>query len=160
MTTPNQVVGKFTAENIVAVFRAVPESNGTYADVARVAEDYDGGVHPRTIRNWVQTGNADVRNGNNATAYARFAIIYADWLKEHGGAEGDRDRDRELDRALEIIARTCQCGKPKMLLEDGTLAERCRACQEIDATSRRGRRRTASTQDGIAGQQHQIGNGA
>ena len=155
MTTPNRGVDKFTAENIVAVLRGVPESNGTYADVARVAEDYDGDVHPRTIRNWVQTGNADVRNGNNATAYARFAIIYADWLKEHGGA----GRARELDRALEIIARTCQCGKPKMLLEDGTLAERCRACQELDATSRRGRRQTASTQDGIAGQQHQIGNG-
>ena len=145
MTTPNRGVGKFTTQNLVAVLRAVPESNGTYADVARVAQDYDGDVHPRTIRNWVQAGNADIRDGNNATAYARFAKIYKDRLAEHCNAE--TNRTRELDHALEILACTCQCGKPKMLLEDGTLAGPRRACQELNATPRRGRHRTAPTQE-------------
>ena len=85
MTTPNRGVGEFTTENIVAVLRAVPESNGTYADVARIAEDYDGDVRSHNIANWVQAGNADISNGNNATAYARFATIYQDRLKERGG---------------------------------------------------------------------------
>lgn len=80
MTTPNRSVGKFTAQNIVAVLRAVPESNGTYADVTRVAEDCDGDVHSGTIANWVQAGNADIRNGDNV----RFAKIYKDRLKEQG----------------------------------------------------------------------------
>ena len=145
MTTPNRGIGKFTMQNLVAVLRAVPESNGTYADVARVAEDYDGDVHPRTIHNWVQAGNADMREGRNATAYARFAKIYEDRLAEHCNAE--TNRSRELDHALEILARTCQCGKPKMLLEDGSLAEWCRACQELDTTPFCGRCRTAPTQE-------------
>ena len=36
---PNKTrgVGLFTAENIVAVIRAIPESDGTYRDVARKA---------------------------------------------------------------------------------------------------------------------------
>ena len=123
-----------------------PRENGTCADVARVAEDYDGDVRSHNIANWILAGNADIRNGNNDTDYARFAKIYEDLLKEHGGAEANRTR--ELDRALEILARTCACGNEKRLLEDGTLAERCRACQELDATPRCGRRRTASTQDG------------
>ncbi len=40
MTTPSRGVGKFNVQNLVAIFRAVPESNGSYADVARVAQDH------------------------------------------------------------------------------------------------------------------------
>ena len=87
MTTPNRGVNKFTAQNLVAVLRAGPESNGTDADVARVAGDYDGGVRSHNVANWVQAGNADIRNGNNATACARFSKIYTDQLKEYGEGE-------------------------------------------------------------------------
>ena len=146
MTTPNRGVGKFTAQNLVAIFRAVPESTGTYADVTRVAADYGGDFRPHTIAIWVQAGNADIREGNNATAYARFAKIYADLREEHCSAEVNRSR--ELDRALETIARTCECGQEKMLLEDGSVAEQYRACYELDKTPRRGRYRTASAQAG------------
>lgn len=121
MTTPNRGVGKFATQNLVAVL----ESNGTYADVVRVAEDYDGDVRSHTIANWVQAGNADMRKGNNATAYARFSKICADRLKEHGGAEANRAR--ELDCALEILERACECGNEKMLRDDGARAEPCRA---------------------------------
>ena len=44
---PNKTrgVGLFTAENIVAAIRAIPESDGTYRDVARKAEQYGGNFH-------------------------------------------------------------------------------------------------------------------
>ena len=38
MPNTTRGVGMFTAENIVAVVRAIPESDGTYRDVARKAE--------------------------------------------------------------------------------------------------------------------------
>ena len=40
MPNTTRGVGLFTAENIVAVLRAIPESDGTYRDVARKAEKY------------------------------------------------------------------------------------------------------------------------
>ena len=51
---PNKTrgVGLFTAENIVAVLRAIPESDGTYRDVARQAEQYGSKVQYHTISNW------------------------------------------------------------------------------------------------------------
>jgi len=141
VTTPSPGVGKFTTQNLVAIFRAIPESNGTYVDVARVAEDHGGDFRPHTIAIWVQAGNADIRKGNNHTAYARFAQIYADLLEEHCSAE--TNHSRELDRALETIARTYQCSNEKMLFADGTLADQCQVCHALDATPRRGRRRMA-----------------
>ena len=41
---PNKTrgVGLFTAENIVAVLKAIPESDGTYRDVARKPESTEG----------------------------------------------------------------------------------------------------------------------
>ena len=55
----------------------------------------------------------------------------------------DANRSRELDRAFDILERTCECGTEKMLAPDGSLADRCRECQERD---RRGLQyRTART---------------
>ena len=50
---PNKTrgVGLFTAENIVAAIRAIPESDGTYRDIARKAEQYGGNVQYHTISN-------------------------------------------------------------------------------------------------------------
>ncbi len=56
MPNTTRGVGLFTAENIVAVIRAIPESDGTYRDVARKAEQYGGTVHYHTISNWVSHG--------------------------------------------------------------------------------------------------------
>ena len=64
MTTLNRGVGKFTTQSLAA-FRAMPETNGAYADVA---EDHDGGVHPHSIAGWTQNGNADIRGNKDATA--------------------------------------------------------------------------------------------
>ena len=146
MTTLQRGIGNFTTQNLVAVFRAVPQSNGTYVDVARIAEELGSHIHAQTIARWMKAGNADIRKGDNATAYARFAKIYKDRLKEHGGAEVNRSR--ELDYALEIIAGTCACGKQKMLLEDGTGVDQCQVCHALDAPPRHGRLRTAPSPTG------------
>ena len=45
MPNTTRGVGLFTAENIVAVLRAIPESDGTYRDVARKAQQYGGNFH-------------------------------------------------------------------------------------------------------------------
>ena len=77
---PNKTrgVGLFTAENIVAVIRAIPESDGTYRDVARKAEQYGGNFHHQTIANWIRHGRADLEAGQPSTAYARFTKRYQD----------------------------------------------------------------------------------
>ena len=121
-------VGLFTAENIVAVIRAIPESDRTYRDVARKAEQYGGNCHYHTISNWVSHGRADVQAGQPSTAYARFTKRYKELVDEHCGP--DNNRNREFDRALEILERTCECGNDKMLMLDGTLGDSCRECKE------------------------------
>ena len=138
---PNKTrgVGLFTAENIVAVIRAIPESDGTYRDVARKAEQYGGNVQYHTISNWASHGRADLEAGQPSTAYARFTKLYKELVDEH--CKPDNNRNRELDQALEILKRTCECGNDKMLLPDGKLADQCQECQEIDGQGRRQRRR-------------------
>ena len=78
MSNKTRGVGLFTAENIVAVLRAIPESDGTYRDVARKAEQYGGYVQYHTISNWASHGRADVEAGKASTAYARFTKMYQD----------------------------------------------------------------------------------
>ena len=123
-------VGLFTAENIAAVLRAIPESDGTYRDVARKAEQYGGNVHYHTISNWASHGRADVAAGQPSTAYARFTKLYKELVGEH--CRPDNNRNRELDRALEILQRTCEYGNDKVLLPDGKLGTTCLECQELD----------------------------
>ena len=127
-------VGLFTAENIAAILRAIPESDGTYRDVARKAEQYGGNIHYHTISNWTSHGRADVIAGQPSTAYARFTKLYKDLVAEH--CRPDRNRNREFDRALNIIERTCECGNAKMLLPDGKLGDTCQECQDLDARQR------------------------
>ena len=59
---PNKTrgVGLFTTENIVAVIRAIPESDGTYRDVASKAEQYGGNVHYHTTSNYLSHGRLDI----------------------------------------------------------------------------------------------------
>ena len=61
-TMPNTTrgVGLFTAENIVAAIRAIPESDGTYRDVASKAEQYGGYFRHHTLSNWASHGRADI----------------------------------------------------------------------------------------------------
>ena len=119
---PNKTrgVGLFTAENIVAVMRAIPESDGTYRDVARKTEQYGGNVHYHTISNWASHGRADIEAGQPSIAYARFTKRYKEpsrralWTRQQPEPRirpGTRDPRK----------RTCECSNDKLLLPDGKL---------------------------------------
>ncbi len=132
MTKLQRGIGNFTTQNLVAVFRAVPKSDGTYVDVARIAEELGSHIHAQTIARWMKFGNADIRKGDNTTAFARFAKQFNQLKNEH--CNDDANRNREFDRALEILERTCECGNQKMILDNGKVAEQCQVCRELDAT--------------------------
>ena len=66
-----------------AAIRAIPESDGTYRDVARKAEQYGGNFHHQTIANWIRHGRADVAASQPSTAYARFTKRYRELIDEH-----------------------------------------------------------------------------
>ena len=55
---PNYKLGiaLFTTENITAILRSIPDSNDTYADIARQARGHGAIVSPRTISRWVNVG--------------------------------------------------------------------------------------------------------
>ena len=57
--------------------------------------------------------------GQPSTAYARFTKLYKELVGEH--CRPDHNRNREFDRGLEILKRTCECGNDKMLLPNGKL---------------------------------------
>ena len=89
---------------------------------------------------WISVGKADIRNKESATAYARFTKLYKELVDEH--CKPDNNRNRELDQALEILKRTCECREDKMLMPDGKLGNICQECQDLDARQRRQARRT------------------
>ena len=121
----------------MAVLRAIPESDGTYRDVASKAEQYGGNFHYHTISNWASHGRADIEAGQPSTAYARFTKQYQDLVAEHCGP--DANRNRELDQALETLKRTCECSNNKVLMPDGKLSSTCQQCQDLDTRQRRQR---------------------
>ena len=137
MPNTTRGLGLFTAENIVAAIRAIPESDGTYRDVACKAQKYGGNIQHHTLSNWLSHGRADIAAGQPTTAYARFTKLYKDLVGEH--CRPDNNRNRELDQALEILKRTCECGNDKMLLPSGKLGDTCQDCQELDTRPRRQR---------------------
>ena len=138
MASHTQGIGLFTAENIAAMLQAIPDSNGTYADIAGKAQEHGAILSSYTISSWVNRSRADIRARRNNTAYARFAKQYDQLRAEHCGP--DANRNREFNRVLEILERTCECGNDKMLMPDGKLAEQCRECQEIEEQGRQQRR--------------------
>ena len=67
MPNTTRGVGLFTAENIVAAIRAIPDSDGTYRDVASKAEQYGGYFRHHTLSNWASLGRAAVPPPTNRT---------------------------------------------------------------------------------------------
>ena len=49
MASHTQGIGLSTAENIVAILLAIPKSNGTYADIARLAAEHGANVSRHTV---------------------------------------------------------------------------------------------------------------
>ena len=123
-------VGHFTAENIVAVLRALPETDGTYAEVVKRAREYGAEISKDTLGKWVSTGHRDLKAGN-APRRSRGSPNYFDQIKaEECGAE--INRIREYERALRLLELTCGCGGEKMTMPDGSLGDSCRLCHEIE----------------------------
>ena len=131
---------RFTAPNIAAVLRALPDTDGTYHDVIRQVSEYGVTLSPSTLGKWVSNGRADLKANKRQTAYARFAQKFDQLKREHCAA--DANRNREFDLALQILERTCECGNEKIILPDGTLADACRQCQDIQDHGRPPRRST------------------
>ena len=67
---------QFTADNIVGILRAVPESDGSFKDVSEKAEAHGLSLSPFTIGCWVMRGREDLRRLKVTTAHARFAKEY------------------------------------------------------------------------------------
>lgn len=134
MVKNTQGVGYFTAENIVAVLKAVPQTDGTYANVTKRTRDYHSEISKHLLGKWVSTGRRDLKSGRREIAYARFDD-HSDRLKrEHCAADARRQRDCE--RALQILERTCECGNEKITMPDGSLGDSCRERQEIEGQAR------------------------
>ena len=152
MSANPTAIGLFTADNIAAILGAIPDSNGTYADIADIATNRGADVSPRTLAKWIVRGRQELER-KKTTALARFAKLYDDRLNQHCGP--DVNRHRELDRALFLLQRTCECGQEKMLLPDGRIADRCRLCEELDRTPRKGK----GTKDEHAAQPETSANG-
>ena len=110
MSANPTAIGLFTADNIAAILGAIPDSNGTYADIAELATNRGADVSPRTLAKWIVRGRQDLER-KKTTALARFAKLYDDRLNQHCGP--DVNRHRELDRALFLLLRTCECGQEK-----------------------------------------------
>ena len=125
MASHTHGIGLFTAENI-----------------AGKAQEHGAILSPYTISSWLNRSRAGIRARRNNTAYARFAKQYDQLRAEHCGSDANRNREfnREFNRALEILERTCECDNDKMLMPDGKLAEQCRECQDIEERGRQQRR--------------------
>ena len=54
-------IGYFTAENIAAVLRALPETDGTCEEVIKQAREYDGDVSKHTLGKSVSSECAKMR---------------------------------------------------------------------------------------------------
>ena len=73
---PDYGVDDFKAENLVAILRAVPQTDGTCSAVARKAHEYGSTVLASTLDEWLQEGREDLISGETETAFARFVTAY------------------------------------------------------------------------------------
>lgn len=73
---PDYGVDDFRAANLVAILRAVPQTDGTCSAVASRAREYGSTVLASTLDEWIQEGHEDLIAGDTQTAFARFATAY------------------------------------------------------------------------------------
>ena len=67
---PDYGVDDFKAENLVAILRAVPLTDGTCSAVASKAREYGSTVLASTLDEWIQEGREDLIAGETGTAFA------------------------------------------------------------------------------------------
>ena len=74
--TPREASDPFTADNIVAILRALPETDGTYIQVVALATENGAQLSTNTLGKWITNGRADIQAGKSQTAYGRFSQRY------------------------------------------------------------------------------------
>lgn len=73
---PDYGVDDFRAQNLVAILRAVPQTDGTCSAVAGEAREYGSTVLASTLDEWIQEGREDLIAGDAETAFVRFVTAY------------------------------------------------------------------------------------
>ena len=73
---PDYGVDDFRAPNLVAILRAVPQTDGTCSAVASKAQEFGSTVPETTLDDWLQEGREDLIAGDTETAFARFVTAY------------------------------------------------------------------------------------
>ena len=73
---PDYGVDDFRAPNLVAILRAVPQTDGTCSAVVSKAREYGSTVLASTLDEWIQEGRGDPIAGDAETAFARFVTAY------------------------------------------------------------------------------------
>ena len=73
---PDYGAGDFKAENLVAILRAVPLTDGTCSAVASKAREYGSTVLASTLDEWIQEGRENLIAGEIGTAFARFITAF------------------------------------------------------------------------------------
>ena len=86
---PDYGVGDFKAENLVAILRAVPQTDGTCSAAASKAREYGSTVLASTLDEWIQEGREDLIAGDVDTAFARFATAYDERKRRPEGRTDD-----------------------------------------------------------------------
>ena len=81
-------VGEFRTENLVAILRAVPQTDGTCSAVATKAQEYGSTVLASTLDEWIQEGREDLMAGDTETAFARFATAFDERKRQPNGKSG------------------------------------------------------------------------
>ena len=92
MSSFTKGIGSFTADHIVAVLRALPDTDGTYAQVIARATEHGAQLSATTLGKWLTTGRADIEAGNVHTAYGRFSLRYDSIMGEHCSPDANRNR--------------------------------------------------------------------
>ena len=85
---PDYGVDDFRAPNLVAILRAVPQTDGTCSAVASKAQEYGSTVLASTLDEWIQEGREDLIAGDTETAFARFATAYDERKRRPTGEVG------------------------------------------------------------------------
>ena len=81
-------VGDFRAANLVAILRAVPQTDGTRNTVASKAREHGSTMDEATLDEWIQEGREDLIAGDTETAFARFVTAFDERKRQPNGKAG------------------------------------------------------------------------
>ena len=126
----------FNESNLVALLQAVGQSDGTYRNIAEIAQrEYGGEATGSALGAWIARGKKDIADGKDSS-FARLATRMVPMIEERRGLEPGRSR--VVANALARFDRMCECGSDRALDSAGKLMATCRRCADADQVRRRG----------------------